>query len=116
MGIAINPETPLQKITDLLHHTELVLILTVNPGGYGAGFVHSTIKKIKELRHLEPNKIIAVDGAMNYRRIKMLKKLGVNIFFVGSYIYKHPKYSIEKLGDFPEDKPLCGFSPEEYLK
>ena len=47
-GIAINPETPLSAIADLLHSVDRVLVMTVHPGLGGQEFIRELIPKITE--------------------------------------------------------------------
>lgn len=85
IGFAINPETTIEKIEPYLHYLDVVLILTVHPGKYGAEFLPKTLIKIKSLRKVY-NKDIEVDGSINPETIRLCKKSGANLFAVGSYI------------------------------
>src|SRR3989338_7287417 len=51
-GVAINPKTPLEKIKNILDKVDVVLIMTVEPGFSGQGFIHDALKKVTELRKL----------------------------------------------------------------
>lgn len=86
VGVAINPKTPLSKITRFLSRVELVLIMTVNPGKYGSKFLPETLKKVKQLRKLKPKLSIEVDGGINNKTISRTKVAGANRFVVGSYL------------------------------
>jgi len=98
-GIAINPRTKVEKIKAFLVSINMVLVMTVNPGKYGAKFLPYTLKKIKELRKLKPRLNIEVDGGINDKTISLAKKSGANSFVVGSYLQKSKdvKKAIEKL-------------------
>src|SRR5919199_284683 len=49
-GVAINPGTPWTVLTEVLHLVDLVLVMTVNPGLGGQGFIESMLPKIRRLR------------------------------------------------------------------
>ena len=88
VGIAINPETPVNKLKPYLDKIDQVLVMTVNPGFYGSKFLPRTLNKIKELRKLKPRLNIEVDGGISDKTIKRVSDAGANIFCSGSYIQK----------------------------
>jgi len=99
IGFVLNPETPLDKIKDYLDEINQVLIMTVNPGFYGAKFLPETLEKVRELRKLKPNLDIEVDGGINPETIKMAVDAGANLFVSGSYIMNssNPQEAIKVL-------------------
>ena len=99
IGFVLNPETPLDKINDYLDEIDQVLIMTVNPGFYGAKFLPETLEKVRELRKLKPNLDIEVDGGITPDTIKVASEAGANFFVSGSYIMnsQNPKEAINKL-------------------
>ena len=88
VGIAINPKTQVNGIRSHLKSVNIILIMTVHPGRYGAKFLPNTLKKIKQLRKLKPNISILVDGGINDKTIKKAAKAGADSFVVGSYLQK----------------------------
>lgn len=89
VGFSLNPETSIDKIKPYLSDLDCVLILTVNPGQYGAPFIPECLDKVKALREIY-NGDIEVDGSVNPLTIKSCKEAGANIFAVGSYIQNNP--------------------------
>lgn len=85
IGFALNPETSTMFIEPYLEYLDRVLILTVNPGQYGAKFVPKTLEKINMLRMIY-KKDIEVDGHIDLKTIKLCKKAGANLFAVGHYL------------------------------
>ncbi|MBI2110751.1 ribulose-phosphate 3-epimerase [Candidatus Woesearchaeota archaeon] len=85
-GIALNPETSIDKIKKYLRNIDLILIMTVHPGKYGSKFLPKTLKKVKELRKLRPKINIGVDGGINPSNIQKALNAGANRFVVGSYL------------------------------
>lgn len=96
VGVAINPRTSIEKIEPLLKEIDMVLVMTVQPGSYGAKFLPSTLKKIKSLRILNPNLIIEVDGGINANTIREAKIWDANFFVIGSYLQKSRNIEVSK--------------------
>lgn len=92
IGLVLNPETSLEKVKHYLGKIDRVLLMTVQPGKYGAKFEPKVLKKISELRKILDKKNlkidIQVDGSVNDKTILGLKTAGANIFVVGSYLEK----------------------------
>ncbi|EEY35904.1 ribulose-phosphate 3-epimerase [Pseudoleptotrichia goodfellowii] len=87
VGISLNPSTPLEMIKHELKNIDMVLIMTVNPGFGGQAFIENMTDKIKELRALDANIDIEVDGGINTETGKKVKESGANILVAGSYIF-----------------------------
>lgn len=87
VGVALNPSTPLDAIKYDLNNIDMVLIMTVNPGFGGQKFISEMIRKIEDLRKIDKNIDIEVDGGINDETAKLVKKAGANILVAGSYIF-----------------------------
>lgn len=87
-GVAINPKTPLEKIKNILGKVDVVLIMTVEPGFSGQGFIKNALDKVTELRKLKPKMDIEVDGGINDDTAALAAKAGANMFVANSYIFK----------------------------
>ena len=94
VGISIKPLTPAKVIHKYLEIIDLVLIMTVEPGFGGQQLIKSQIEKIKEIRKIIGNRNIdiEVDGGVNLKNAKELKKAGANILVSGSTIFKSENY------------------------
>jgi ribulose-phosphate 3-epimerase len=88
IGFVLNPETPIEKISEYLDKLDQVLIMTVNPGFYGSPFLPEVMEKIRKIRKLKPNLNIEVDGGITDKTITIVDKAGANLFVSGSYIIK----------------------------
>jgi ribulose-phosphate 3-epimerase len=88
VGIAINPETNPEKIRSYIDKVDMILVLCVNPGFYGSPFISKSINKIKKIRKLNDEIIIAADGGIKNNNIKEIKEAGANIFYVGSFLFE----------------------------
>jgi ribulose-phosphate 3-epimerase len=94
VGIVINPETKITEILPFLNQINVVMFMTVHPGGQNAPFVPEVQEKIISFKNLVDSKeidlTIAVDGAINKDNIQEIKKWGVNNFCVGGAILRAP--------------------------
>ena len=100
VGLAINPETNINKLKPYLNDIDLVLFMSVTPGAGGQSFKEKTLDKIKRLKKVLPdNVIISIDGGINNETIDKCKNVGCNMVVSGSFITNNDNYneSIEKL-------------------
>lgn len=91
-GVVLNPATPLTAIEHVLADVDLVLIMTVNPGFGGQSFIHSTLDKIKALRHqMLARQLghidIEVDGGVNIDTAQLVVEAGANVLVAGSAVF-----------------------------
>jgi ribulose-phosphate 3-epimerase len=86
-GVAINPATPIEIVTPLLEHIELVLVMTVNPGWGGQELITSCLTKVEQMRARSPSIAIEVDGGIDERTLPRALEAGANVFVVGSYLF-----------------------------
>ena len=87
-GIVLNPGTSPETIKYLINDVDMVLVMSVNPGFGGQTFIESSVEKIKELRKMNPNIDIEVDGGITDKTIGKCIEAGANIFVAGSYVFK----------------------------
>ena len=98
VGVALNPSTPLDVIKYDLANIDMVLIMTVNPGFGGQKFIPEMLQKIKDLRKINQDIDIEVDGGINAETGKLVKEAGANVLVAGSYIFSgNYKEKIESL-------------------
>lgn len=85
-GLAINPGTGVEVISELLWLTDYVMVMTVNPGFSGQEYLAYVDDKIKKLVSLKEkyNFKVLVDGAISPGKIKELSRFGVDGFVVGT--------------------------------
>lgn len=91
-GVALNPATPLENIEYVLDYIDMVLIMTVNPGFGGQGFIGSMERKIIEMRKIIDERnldiVIQIDGGIKLENAKEIIDYGVDIIVVGSGIFQ----------------------------
>lgn len=86
VGLAINPETDLEKVMEYIHRVDLVQIMTVDPGSYGSEFHEEMISRIEEVKEAHPEVSVEVDGHVTPENAEDLRDAGANLFVSGSYI------------------------------
>lgn len=88
VGLAINPETDLMQVERLLDRVDSILLLSVDPGFYGAKFIPEVLDKARALRRSRPHSKIAMDGGIKIDNLRQIKEAAVDIACVGSAILK----------------------------
>ncbi len=95
-SVTLNPDTPLKSILPTLSFVDMVLIMSVNPGFGGQSFISSSLDKAKKLAEIRKQKklsfLIEMDGGIKTDNIAEVSKSGVDVFVVGSGIFKTPDY------------------------
>lgn len=87
-GIAVKPGTPVSEIRPYIDAADMVLVMTVEPGYGGQGFIPETLGKIREVRGLAPEKDIEVDGGMNRETAELVRAAGANVIVAGTYLFR----------------------------
>lgn len=112
-GVAINPATPVEVLSEVLAHVDLVLIMTVNPGFGGQAYIHSCTGKVARVRESltgagRPDVDIQVDGGIDASTAPSVVSAGANVLVAGSAVFKHPKgvtFAIAALRDAAAKEP-----------
>lgn len=95
-GVALNPATPVSYLDHILEKTDMILVMTVNPGFCGQAFIPSLISKIKTVaqRIQQSGHAIRlqVDGGLKTDNIQSVREAGANTFVVGSALFEAPDY------------------------
>ena len=91
-GLSIKPKTPTEKIFKFLKDLDLVLVMSVEPGFGGQGFIQDALGKIFHIReYMTQNNItnclIEVDGGINNETGKLCVLSGVDVLVAGSYLF-----------------------------
>ncbi|MFH2112688.1 MAG: ribulose-phosphate 3-epimerase [Candidatus Bathyarchaeota archaeon] len=88
--LALNPETPVERIEPVIGRLDGVMVMTVNPGKYGSRFLPECLDKVEELKALRRSLTVEVDGGMVPETVRLARRKGVDLFTSGSYIMKSP--------------------------
>ena len=96
-GLAFNPAQPLDVLEWVIDKVDLVLIMSVNPGFGGQGFIASALRKIEQARRIidASGRDIAleVDGGIKAANIRAVADAGADTFVAGSAIFGRPDYA-----------------------
>lgn len=96
-GAVLNPATSLSTLDYVLEDLDIVLLMSVNPGFGGQGFIPSALRKIRELREMiksrDLNIPIEVDGGVNLKTIRDVVSAGADICVAGSAVYGTDDYA-----------------------
>ena len=88
-GISISPKTPAYKIRELVSSglADVVLVMGVEPGAYGQSFIPGSAEKVAEIHEFNKATYIAIDGGVNLKNAKLLRKVGADILVSSSAIF-----------------------------
>ena len=91
-GVVLNPATGLEALEYVLDKTDMVLLMTVNPGFGGQSYIPAMTEKIRRLRTLldergYENIDIEVDGGIKDSTIRTVIEAGANVFVAGSSVF-----------------------------
>uniref|UniRef100_UPI0035B16F2B ribulose-phosphate 3-epimerase n=1 Tax=Hylemonella sp. TaxID=2066020 RepID=UPI0035B16F2B len=95
-GLVFNPAAPLDVLDWLIEDIDLILIMSVNPGFGGQGFIDSALRKVEAARkRIEASGKdirLEVDGGIKADNIRRVADAGADTFVAGSAIFGKPEY------------------------
>ena len=86
-GIAINPGTPVDAISEVSGSADLLLCMTVNPGWGGQAFITTSPDKVRRMAQLGSDAAIEVDGGVDVKTAGSVAEAGANLYVAGSAIF-----------------------------
>jgi ribulose-phosphate 3-epimerase len=90
-GLALNPGTPVEHVTELAGELDYVNVLAINPGFAGQPFLETTLGRIARLRALLPDEVvIEVDGGIGTTTLPAARAAGGTMFVSASAIFGAP--------------------------
>jgi ribulose-phosphate 3-epimerase len=91
-GVSLNPPTPLSAVDKFIHHVDLVLIMSVNPGFGGQSFIPATLLRIAKMRKILDARGLSaeleVDGGINADNAPDIVEAGANVLVAGNSIFR----------------------------
>jgi ribulose-phosphate 3-epimerase len=89
-GLAINPGTGIDAVAQLLDLTDLICVMTVNPGFGGQSFIDSQLAKIRALRKMIGDRPIhiEIDGGVTTTTAPLVTAAGADVLVAGSAVFK----------------------------
>jgi ribulose-phosphate 3-epimerase len=91
-GVALNPHTPIQTLTDVIQDIDVVCLMSVNPGFGGQQFIPQTLLRIAELKALIIQKnastLIQIDGGVTLQNAPEILAAGADVLVAGNTVFK----------------------------
>ncbi len=93
-GVSLNPATPESLIEYVLDKVDLVLLMSVNPGFGGQGFIESQVGKVARIKQMIGARPIEieVDGGITPETAPRVVAAGAGVLVAGSAVFKTPDY------------------------
>ena len=88
-GVALNPGTPVEAVTDLVDIVDMICVMTVNPGFGGQKFISSQVAKVRALRRLIGDRPvhIEIDGGVTVDTAPLVVAAGADVLVAGSSLF-----------------------------
>ncbi len=87
VGIALNPETAIDAVGDILEDIDLLLIMSVHPGFGGQEFIDHVLSQVQTARSAYPDLMIQMDGGIDDKTAPKCIEAGANNLVSGSFIF-----------------------------
>ncbi len=94
VGISLKPNTPVSHIAPFLDQVDLVLVMSVEPGFGGQGYIEGSTERVVEIKQLlvkdclQDRVHIEVDGGIKLHNAKEVMDAGADILVAGSEVFK----------------------------
>jgi len=90
-GVAINPATPIETLTEALPYADFILLMSVNPGFGGQKFIPTMIDKLRRLKGMIESRAMSVqieiDGGIDGSNIAEIVEAGAELIVAGSAVF-----------------------------
>jgi len=87
-GVALNPATPIETLSEARYHLDLVEIMSVNPGFGGQRFIETSLDKVERARAFLPAGVaLELDGGVTALNVGALVGAGANLLVAGSSVF-----------------------------
>ncbi len=102
-GVALNPHTPVSVLDEILPYTDMVLLMSVNPGFGGQKFIETTLQKTEKLKNeiLRRNlpTLIEIDGGVGLGNCRSLYEAGADVLVCGNAVFasENPEETIREI-------------------
>ena len=94
-GVALRPATPLETVAGVLERLELLLVMSVEPGFGGQGYIESSTEKLRRARALldgvGSTAELQVDGGISAATAADAHGAGASVLVAGSAVFGHPE-------------------------
>jgi ribulose-phosphate 3-epimerase len=93
-GLVLNPPTPFAALAPFLELCDLLLVMSVNPGFGGQGFIPEVLDKVAAARKLIDSRglsaDIEVDGGITPETARLARRAGADAFVAGTAVFRAP--------------------------
>jgi ribulose-phosphate 3-epimerase len=100
-GLAVSPATPVEALAARADRLDLIMVMTVEPGWGGQGFMPEMAPKIAEARELLERAgrggQVHVDGGVNHRTAEIVGRHGIDVCIVGSALFQRGRDASEEV-------------------
>jgi len=86
-AMALNPDTPIERVTPWLDRLSMVLVMSVFPGFGGQKFMPEVLPKLAALRRAGFRGDLEIDGGIGPATIAAAAQAGANVFVAGSAVF-----------------------------
>ena len=90
-GCVINPDTPVEKIENVIEMCDMVLVMSVFPGKGGQKFIPEVLPKVEKIRKIIEKSgkdiLLEIDGGVNKENVGIIKKSGANVLVAGNTVF-----------------------------
>ena len=86
-GVALNPGTPVEAVSELGGVADMILAMTVNPGWGGQPFIGNSPDKVTRLKTVSGDALIEVDGGIGTATAGPMAEAGATLMVAGSAIF-----------------------------
>lgn len=91
VGVTLNPPTPVETLWPVVELVDMVLVMSVNPGFGGQGFIAESLGKLREIRdRLRRDQRLEVDGGINADTVASAVAAGADTLVAGSAVFDKP--------------------------
>jgi ribulose-phosphate 3-epimerase len=87
VGVALNPDSPVEAVADYLEEVDLVLVMSVFPGFGGQAFLEDVLSKTEWLRQRGYAGHVEMDGGLNAETLPRCAAAGADVLVAGSAIF-----------------------------
>ena len=87
VGLSIKPKTSVEEIKEYIDLVDMILVMTVEPGFGGQKFMEDCAQKIAQIKKINKDVLVQIDGGINDKTAKICLELGADSLVAGSYIY-----------------------------
>ena len=96
-AVAINPDTPVEAIADVLPELDMLLVMSVHPGFAGQSFIGDSLRKLREAARLRDRLkaafLIEVDGGITTENARHAAEAGADVIVAGTAIFRADNYA-----------------------